>query len=152
MVDLTKEPDLESGPSPTQSSGKSPQPASPTPNEEEIPTPESIESTEPNPRKRSPPIESEIEDAAEPSAKRRRVEESHVAPLIPKPEREIIITAKVHTGPIFDDAPQKLLQRSCALVLDHVGFDGASQEALDALCSEVDSCWYPVNLPLRSVC
>lgn len=41
---------------------------------------------------------------------------------------------------LFDDDPRRLLERSVALVLDHIGFDSASKEAMEALCCEVDTC------------
>ena len=33
-----------------------------------------------------------------------------------------------------------LLRRAASLVLKHVGFDGATKEALESLCGEIDSC------------
>jgi hypothetical protein len=41
---------------------------------------------------------------------------------------------------LFDEKPRKLLSRAVALALEHVGFDAASQEALEAMCAEVDTC------------
>ena len=45
---------------------------------------------------------------------------------------------------MFDDDPHQLLLRSVALALEHVGFTGASQEALEAMCAEVETCEYSV--------
>jgi len=41
---------------------------------------------------------------------------------------------------IYNKDPQQLLRRSVALALDHVGFDGASKEAIEAVCAEADVC------------
>lgn len=41
---------------------------------------------------------------------------------------------------MFDDDPHQLLLRAVALALEHVGFEGASVTALEALCAEVDAC------------
>lgn len=43
---------------------------------------------------------------------------------------------------LFNDDPRQLLRRSVTLALEHVGFTGASAEALEALYSEVDMCEY----------
>jgi hypothetical protein len=42
--------------------------------------------------------------------------------------------------PIFNDEPTHLLERSIVLALEHIGFDGASKEALESFRGEVDSC------------
>lgn len=103
-----------------------------------------MEKVETNSRKRSSAEQSEEEEASsEPSAKRRKTDEGlsieHKVPT-PSPTPEPVILAAPITTPFFDDAPKQLLQRSCALILDHVGFDSASKEALEALCGEVDIC------------
>ena len=55
------------------------------------------------------------------------------APHIEPPEAAII-------SKMFDDDPHQLLLRAVALALEHVGFEGASVTALEALCAEVDAC------------
>lgn len=63
-----------------------------------------------------------------------------VAPRSPSPTLEERITAVPHTEPLFDDEPTRLLKRSVAIVLSHVGFDSASKEAMDAFVAEANSC------------
>lgn len=88
-------------------------------------------------RKRLSPSDSDDSPDQSPS-KRRRVE-----PTLPQtPPPEVDEVAHVSETHLFDDDPHQLLQRSVALVLNHVGFTGATPEALEALCSEVDSCQY----------
>lgn len=41
---------------------------------------------------------------------------------------------------LYDEKPRQLLMRSVALALEHVGFDGATPEAIEAICSEADVC------------
>ena len=41
---------------------------------------------------------------------------------------------------LYDKGPLQLLKRSVALALEHVGFDGASLIAIEAICSEADAC------------
>jgi transcription initiation factor TFIID subunit 8 len=41
---------------------------------------------------------------------------------------------------IFNKDPEQLLGRSAALVLEHIGYHGASQEAIEGLCSEAAVC------------
>jgi hypothetical protein len=43
-------------------------------------------------------------------------------------------------GRVFDDEHIYLLERSIVLALEHIGFDGASKEALESFRGEVDSC------------
>ncbi|KAI9735449.1 MAG: hypothetical protein M1818_006455 [Claussenomyces sp. TS43310] len=88
-------------------------------------------------RKRPTPDHSEADEPAEPVAKRRRTQGS--VPVNPEPTPEPLHQAEVNYARLFNDAPQQLLQRTCVLALEHVGFDGASPEALEALCGEVDS-------------
>lgn len=57
-------------------------------------------------------------------------------PDTPPPDEQF--DARAHNITMFDDDPHKLLSRSVALALEHVGFSGASPEALEAFCSEVD--------------
>jgi len=87
-------------------------------------------------RKRSTPSHSDdgISDAS--FSKRARL--SPVLPNTPPPEESL--PGKKATAPLFDDDPKRLQLRSLALVLEHVGFDGASPEALEAFSAEVESC------------
>lgn len=71
-------------------------------------------------------------------SKKRRVEPT--LPRTPPPEEPFIHNTMKDT--LFDDDPRQLLSRSVALVLQHVGFDGATKEALEAFCSEVETCQY----------
>jgi transcription initiation factor TFIID subunit 8 len=41
---------------------------------------------------------------------------------------------------LFDEKPRTLLSRAIALALEHVGFEGATREALEAMCEEVETC------------
>lgn len=75
----------------------------------------------------------------EPASKKRRIEEPTL-PQTPPPEGVILLKANVTENPLFNDNPQELLQRSVAAILQHVGFSGATQEALEALCAQVDTC------------
>ncbi len=112
------------------------------------PTPEDSASNAPTPasegliatKKRSTPDEGDEEPAAEPAAepvaKRRRTEDFGLQ----TPPAEDVITAILDTRPSFNDEPSHLLRRGAALVLQHVGFDGATKEALESFCSQVDSC------------
>lgn len=117
MVDLTDEVDIETRPSPYTSANDI----------VAISQPAALE------RKRSTPDDAEAESLTQPTSKRKRADESSL--MISD-----TMTAVVSRVSTFDDAVHKLLQRSCTLVLDHIGFDGASPEALEALCSEVDAC------------
>lgn len=63
-----------------------------------------------------------------------------VAPRSPLPTLEERITAVPYTEPLFDDEPTRLLKRSIAIALSHVGFDSASKEAMDAFVAEANSC------------
>ena len=58
----------------------------------------------------------------------------------PSPTLEERITAVPYSEPLFDDEPTRLLKRSIAIVLSHVGFDSASKEAMDAFVAEANSC------------
>lgn len=75
-------------------------------------------------------------DEEPPAAKRRRTEEYGLQ----TPPAEDVITAVLDSRPSFNDEPSHLIRRGVALVLKHVGFDGATKEALEGLCGEVDSC------------
>lgn len=41
---------------------------------------------------------------------------------------------------LFDEKPRQLLMRSVAITLEHVGFDAASPEAIEAICSQAEAC------------
>ncbi|TVY68931.1 Transcription initiation factor TFIID subunit [Lachnellula suecica] len=86
-------------------------------------------------RKRSTPSHSDDDISDEPLAKRARF--SPVLPNTPPPEEALPIKqAETH---LFNDDPDRLLMRSLALVLEHVGFDGATPEALESFASEVET-------------
>jgi len=87
-------------------------------------------------RKRSTPSQSDDDVVDEPTSKRRCVEPA--LPQTPPPEEDLIASiGKTH---LFDDEQRQFLLRSVALTLEHVGFSGAQEEALEALCAEVDAC------------
>ncbi len=69
-------------------------------------------------------------------SKRRCVE---TAPVNTSQPEENLNTKPVKVA-MFDDDPHQLLLHSVALTLEHVGFKGASPEALEALCAEIDTC------------
>ncbi|KAL5321614.1 hypothetical protein ACEPPN_009574 [Leptodophora sp. 'Broadleaf-Isolate-01'] len=88
-------------------------------------------------KKRASPSQSDDSLSEEPNLKKRRVET--IMPNTPPPELpEEYFTAKAEKIPMFDDDPHQLLLRAVALALEHVGFTGASPEALEAFCAEVD--------------
>jgi hypothetical protein len=87
-------------------------------------------------RKRSSPEDDKEDVATEPKTKRRRVEDRG----LPSPPPEDDITAVLDGRPSFDDEPSQLLRRAIALMLEHIGFTGATKEALEELCGEFDSC------------
>lgn len=89
-------------------------------------------------RKRSTPSHSDDDISDEPSSKRARL--SPILPNTPPPEEALSV--KKTATPLFDDDPKQLLLRSLALALEHVGFDGASSEALESFSNEVESCQY----------
>ena len=89
-------------------------------------------------RKRPSPSQSDDDSANDASSKRRRI--GLDLPQTPPSEQ-----MSFQTPPdveLFDDKPQKLLWRAIALALEHVGFDGASREAMQAMCDEVGICQY----------
>jgi len=109
------------------------------------PSAEDIESNAPTPmsdvteagtKRRSTLDDDNEEPIAESAAKRRRTE--HYG--LQTPPAEDIIQAVLDTRPVFNDEPSNLLRRATALVLEHVGFDSATKEAIESLCGEVDSC------------
>lgn len=97
---------------------------------------EAIMEVETTSKKRPLPDQSEGEDPEEPASSRRRVDQSGIQ--TPPPEE--VISAVLSSRPFFDDEPSQLLHHSLTLVLQHIGFDGASKESLEALCNAVDSC------------
>jgi len=74
-----------------------------------------------------------------PQSKKRRV--SSDVQQTPPPE-ETLYMASVSKTPLFNDNPRELLRRSVAAILLHVGFSGAKEDALEALCSQVETCQY----------
>lgn len=88
----------------------------------------------PKSRKRPSPSESDDDLEDETSSKRRRI----ALDLSPTPVAEQMSLPTPPVAELFDDKPQKLLSRAIALALEHVGFDGASREAMQAMCDEVD--------------
>lgn len=92
----------------------------------------------PKSRKRPSPSESDDDLEDEISSKRRRI----ALDLSPTPVAEQMSLPTPPVAELFDDKPQKLLSRAIALALEHVGFDGASREAMQAMCDEVDICQY----------
>lgn len=56
------------------------------------------------------------------------------------PSLDELITAKPYTGSMFDTEPMHLLERSIAIALERVGFDGATKQAMNSFKAQVDSC------------
>ncbi|KAH8811854.1 transcription factor TFIID complex subunit 8 C-term-domain-containing protein [Xylogone sp. PMI_703] len=73
----------------------------------------------------------------EPESKRPRIEAA--LPVTPPPEEDLRPEAVAIADPLFDGDPRKLLLRSIILALDYIGFDAATDEALESLCAEVDA-------------
>jgi transcription initiation factor TFIID subunit 8 len=86
--------------------------------------------------KRSAPSDQDDDLAYEPQSKKRCVQPSQSQ--TPQPE-EISLPIFLDRER-FDDKPRVLLSRSVALALEHVGFDGASRQALEAMCDKVETC------------
>ena len=78
----------------------------------------------------SPPKEEKIVDVAED------------VDMVDTPTKSIAerITAQPYTEPLFDDEPMHLLERSIALALKHVGFDGATKQAMESFKAQANSC------------
>ncbi|KUJ18147.1 uncharacterized protein LY89DRAFT_717752 [Mollisia scopiformis] len=90
---------------------------------------------EPSPRKRMSPDSDSGSNLDEPPSKRVRIE-----PTLPKtPPPEEISSDGAQKVLFPDDLPHELLRHSVGLVLNHVGFDSASPEALEALCSQAET-------------
>jgi transcription initiation factor TFIID subunit 8 len=87
-------------------------------------------------RKRSPPSDGDDSLATDTPSKRRRTG-SNLSQVPQSDELSLPLCPEVE---LFDEKPRKLLSRAVALALEHVGFDAASQEALEAMCAEVDTC------------
>lgn len=77
-------------------------------------------------------------DMIEPAAKKRRMERPTQA-RTPSPTPEPLAQAEIVTTPSFDHEHTLLLHRSCALVLNHVGFEGATKEAMESFGAQVDT-------------
>ena len=86
-------------------------------------------------RKRS--TRSDDDSPDEPAKKKSCIET--ILPQTPNPEEDLHMAILAGT-PMFNDTPRELLSRSVATILEHVGFSGASEEAMEALCAEVDTC------------
>lgn len=107
-------------------------------------------SSTPAPMKRSNSDRDDDEGGSPPASKRTRTASPsqdipqkptpEVGPRSSSPTLEERISAVPYTEPFFDDEPTRLLKRSIAVALSHVGFDSASKEAMDAFCSEANSC------------
>ena len=90
-------------------------------------------------KRSTPPSQGEDGGVDEPISKRRCVEP--ILPRTPPPEKDLDVITPTKIS-MFDDDPHRLLLRSVALTLEHVGFTAASLEALEAVCAEVDTCQY----------
>jgi transcription initiation factor TFIID subunit 8 len=90
-------------------------------------------------RKRSSPMQIDEEYEEERVTKKPRVASTELQ--TPPPERD---TSPVYpecvTSNSFDTAHSDGLRKSIALALKHVGFDGATKEAMEAFTGEVDAC------------
>lgn len=75
---------------------------------------------------------------------------SPVLPQTPPPELELSRTDKMESS-LFDSDVRMLLRRSICQTLEHVGFDRATEEALEAMCAEVDTCLYILTCGPRSL-
>ncbi len=91
-----------------------------------------------SPMKRSSPPHSQDGSIEEHTSKRARLENEF--PVTPPPEEEEKWQRPVVKTTMFDDDPRQLLERSIALACNHVGFEAASKEAMEAFCAEVDTC------------
>ena len=108
------------------------------------------QSSTPAPTKRSNSDRDDDEGDSAPATKRPRTASNsrdipwkltpQVEPRSSSPSSEKRIAAVPYNEPLFDDQPAHLLKRSIAVALSHVGFDSASKEAMDAFCSEANSC------------
>ncbi|KAI9643997.1 hypothetical protein NHQ30_007349 [Ciborinia camelliae] len=87
-------------------------------------------------RKRSTPNSSDDDDMGEPHRKRQRI--LPILPHTPPPESELLHTDKMESS-LFDSDVRTLLRKSICQTLAHVGYDKATEEALEAMCLEVDT-------------
>ncbi|KFZ02419.1 hypothetical protein V501_09568 [Pseudogymnoascus sp. VKM F-4519 (FW-2642)] len=94
-------------------------------------------------RKRSSSTQTARRPSEEPAAKKQRTSEAEEAITVtvepPSTSWDDLITAVPYTKPLFAEEPQYLLERSAALILNHVGFDGASKEALESICAQASA-------------
>ncbi|KFY68558.1 hypothetical protein V498_10604 [Pseudogymnoascus sp. VKM F-4517 (FW-2822)] len=94
-------------------------------------------------RKRSSSSQTARRPSEEPVAKKLRTAEPEDATTVtaepPSTSWDDLITAVPYTKPLFAEEPQYLLERSAALILNHVGFDGASKEALESICAQASA-------------
>ncbi len=91
-------------------------------------------------KKRSSSKVPEHAPSEEPAVKKQRTSDDRRTTPSPSPNVDDLITARTYTEPLFDDEPTRLLKRSIAMVLSHVGFDSASKEALESFCAMTNSC------------
>lgn len=80
----------------------------------------------------------------------KQIEASTRQPPTPRATPEPTEEAEIVRNPFFDDAPSQLLERSCALVLQKVGYDGATKNAMEALLSEVNTCKFSYSCYVES--
>ncbi|KFY05426.1 hypothetical protein V491_09141 [Pseudogymnoascus sp. VKM F-3775] len=94
-------------------------------------------------RKRSSSSLTTPKPSEEPAAKKQRTTEPEETITVtaepPSTSWDDLITAVPYTKPLFAEEPQYLLERSAALILNHVGFDGASKEALESICAQASA-------------
>ncbi|KFY27538.1 hypothetical protein V493_03434 [Pseudogymnoascus sp. VKM F-4281 (FW-2241)] len=94
-------------------------------------------------RKRSSSSQTTRRPSEEPASKKLRTAEAEETIIAtaesPSTSWDDLITAVPYTKPSFADEPQYLLERSAALILNHVGFDGASKEALESICAQASA-------------
>ncbi|OBT70584.1 hypothetical protein VF21_10389 [Pseudogymnoascus sp. 05NY08] len=135
-----EEPDIPKGPiSPDSIPASRPDSIASETNEANSPNAPSLPS-----RKRSNSSQTALRPPEEPAAKRQRTAEPEEAITVtaeepPSTSWDDLITAVPYSKPLFAEEPQYLLERSAALILNHVGFDGASKEALESICAQASA-------------
>lgn len=81
-------------------------------------------------KKRATPDQSDEDETEVPKSKR------ICTGLLPTPQEDAYPIVPVSGAPLFDDNMRLLLQRSIAMTLQYVGFDTATEEALEGMVSE----------------
>jgi hypothetical protein len=109
-----------------------------------VPTPPEEMSASTSRKRSSEEVEQDYV-AQETQVKRRRLEEAEDTRSLPSPPPEELGSAVLDESPSFDDEPALLLRQSIIVMLQHIGFEGATRSALEELCGEVESCEYTVN-------